>query len=209
MTDDTGDEMDDGDTDDPFERLGNPERGGDPFQRLDDTAGREGDETGDEHSSRDGEEWEAPNDPFTDFDREPASGGPDHDGAPTGDTRTQGETGRQSPIDDLFADLDAPTDDPFSTEQSVFEEVDVGSVDASEVWASITEDGEDDDGPVVPEGSRYVEVSKHAFCEQCEHFSEPPNVHCSHESAEIIEFLDMETVRLLDCPVVTDREDIE
>ena len=111
--------------------------------------------------------------------------------------------------DDPFADMNTPEEDPFGTGQGVFEQVDAGSVDADEVWDSITDDGDGGHGLVVPDGSRYAEVSKHAFCEQCEHFSEPPDVHCSREGTEIIEFLDMETVRLLDCPVVADREELE
>ncbi len=59
----------------------------------------------------------------------------------------------------------------------------------------------DDDNETTPE-SRYAEVSKHRYCEQCEHFSAPPNAHCTNDGTEIMELLDMETVRLLDGPVV-------
>jgi hypothetical protein len=216
---------------DPFERLNDAEGGdredtGDPTASRDDDSARSG---GDEWPDE-GDEWQAPNgegwepaptdrsmaggsstgdqgfpagDPPADIEREPA------DDDTVGSVPSGAGTDTQSPADGPFADMNTPEEDPFGTGQGVFEQVDAGSVDADEVWDSITDDGDGGDGLVVPDGSRYAEVSKHAFCEQCEHFSEPPDVHCSREGTEIIEFLDMETVRLLDCPVVADREELE
>lgn len=115
------------------------------------------------------------------------------------------------PDDDPFENVDTPTESPFDGDgDSVFERVDSGNVDPDDVWEAITaEDGEEPAEPSVPDEGRYTDVSKHRFCEQCEHFSEPPDVSCGHHTAEIIEFLDMDTVRLLDCPVVAERKELE
>lgn len=206
------------DEDDPFDRLGDVDREGDPFERLDDSEAKDEDSTSAEESpAADGdspdasghEEQPVPDDPFARIDRETeAVSDPAEPGGSTADDSSAGGSVGSTPATDPFADLDEPAGDPFGGADSVFERVDVGEVDTDEVWNSIAEDG-DDGEPVVPDDSRYAEVSKHAFCQQCEHFAEPPDAHCTHESAEIIEYLDMEHVRLLDCPVVAEREDLE
>jgi len=191
--------MTDDDATDPFERLGDVDREGDPFERLDDAdepaaeAGGEGSTATDEPDQSPDHQWV---DPFADLDRDA-----------NGNAREAATTGNDAEPDP-FEDMDEPTSDPFGGADSVFEQVDVGSVDGDDVWESIT-GGDEDEEPAVPDDDRYAEVSKHAFCEQCEHFSDPPNSHCTHERAEIIEYLDMERVRLLDCPVVARRQDLE
>ncbi|WP_276272638.1 hypothetical protein [Haloarcula litorea] len=187
--------------DDPFDEFDPAdEREGDPFDALD-APGEESD---------DGQ-------PATRDDRPgPADGGlfdgvaddadgtvpfPDDDAA-----ETPGEDPvREGPVDpgDPFSGMEDREGDPFGGAESPFEQVDVGSVDADEVWESLGDDT--DDRTVEFAGSRYAEVSKHRYCEQCEYFSGPPEVRCTHDGTEIVEFLDMETVRLLDCPLVAEQ----
>ena len=223
--------------DDPFDDL--PEdREGDPFERLDD-APPDGETATDVPESRAGEgqseggdktieeefldaveSQPADDDPafeeeFVDADDDPAfqeefvdADDPFGDGMdPAGGSRASGGTDASNPPadDDLFSEMDGREGDPFGEGESVFESVDVASVDADEVWESLDDDGSADIG----DGARYVEVSKHRFCEQCEHFASPPAARCTHEEAEIIEYLDMETVRLLDCPVVAEQRRLE
>jgi hypothetical protein len=98
--------------------------------------------------------------------------------------------------------------DPFGSVDSAFAEMDVEQIDPEIVWQELT--SAQSRGSVGDVQDRtYADVSKHSYCEQCEYFSEPPAVHCSHEGTEIVEFLDMETVRVVDCPVVTEREKLE
>lgn len=123
--------------------------------------------------------------------------------------------------DDPFADVATPEGDPFDGDAGgVFERVDVDRVDPDRVWDEVAgedaiEDAAGDEaaGEEPPEltdaSSRYAEVSKHAYCEQCEHFSAPPNVSCGNPGTEIVEFVDVETVRLLNCPVVAERRELE
>lgn len=169
------------DRDDPFEEFdAQADRDGDPFERLDapDEADESAVETADdatvaEEPAPDGE-FEAVTDdgPLSAGEADPFSGMADRGG------------------------------DPFGAGESVFEAVDVGSVDADEVWASLAEDG---DGQRTAGVTRHADVSKHRYCERCEHFSGPPEVRCTRGDTEIVEFLDMETVRLLNCPVVAEQ----
>jgi len=180
---------------DPFEAFDDEDREGDPFERLDDAGPGDAPEARDDSPEADASDTEPEfEEEFLDEDDHfAADEGPATEGASTvGD-------------DDPFAGMDGREGDPFGEGESVFEAVDIDRVDPDEVWASL--DSDEDDGTF--KGSRYVEVSKHRFCEQCEHFSKPPAARCTNEDAEIIEFLDMETVRLLNCPVVAEQRELE
>lgn len=69
------------------------------------------------------------------------------------------------------------------------EEPDVGA-------AATVEAGEGVDEHVVP---------KRTYCESCEHFGDPPAVHCEHPGTSILEFVDADHVRVRRCPVVAER----
>ncbi|MFC6757724.1 MULTISPECIES: hypothetical protein [Haloarcula] len=208
--------MSDDDGDDPFENLEDPaDREGDPFERLgdvgpDETADDGASEGGDEPTAEDSDRSDpgdtdepAFEEEFIDED-DPFESGP-------GTTPAEG-SGASEPVEgdpldgeDPFAGMEGRDGNPFGEGESAFESVDVESVDADEVWESLDEEPE----TKTVEGTRYTDVSKHRFCEQCEFFSSPPNAHCTHEEAEIIEYLDMETVRLLNCPVVAEQRELE
>jgi hypothetical protein len=202
------------DEDDPFERLGDVEREGDPFERLEEGADADGQDDGVDEPDRgdvpdDTDEVRVPDDPFAEFERDGASSpAAASDAAASTDEPAASDSEADRTAVDPFSDEPDREGDPFGGGESVFERVDVGEVDADEIWASMTEDDGDDE-PVVPDESRYAEVSKHAYCEQCEFFAEPPDAHCTHESAEIIEYLDMDRVRLMDCPIVAERAELE
>ena len=128
--------------------------------------------------------------------------------------------------------VEGPVETPVADE--AFEAVDVDDVDTDEVWTDIAEgtsddvpvpsDDQSDDVPVpsadqtddaaVPSADQTdeeetVAVSKHAYCENCRFLSEAPEIHCTHEGTEIVEFIDMETVRLLNCPIVAERAGLD
>jgi len=128
--------------------------------------------------------------------------------------------------------VEGPAEAPVADE--AFEEVDVDDLDTDEVWTDIAEGTTDDtpvtsddqtgdtpvtsddqtgDTPVTPDDQtdeeETVEVSKHAYCENCRFLSEAPEIHCTHEGTEIVEFIDMETVRLSNCPIVAERAGLD
>jgi len=212
--------MSDDDPDDPFESFEAPDdREGDPFERLDDTEPADGTEgtTPAQQPDEDQPEPADGSDPDTAgeesaFEEEYIDDGdPFSTGADTAPTASSadgtagGEDADALGDDDPFVEMDGREGDPFGGGESGFESVDIEGIDPDEIWESLEEE------PTRPtvEGSRYAEVSKHRFCEQCEHFSKPPNAHCTHEEAEIIEYLDMETVRLLNCPIVAEQRELE
>ncbi len=98
--------------------------------------------------------------------------------------------------------------DPFESAQSAFEEMDVGDLDPDQVWEELS-DAEARGSVAEARERTYAEVSKHSFCEGCKWFSEPPDVSCGHEGTEILEFVDLETVRVVDCPVVEERRELQ
>lgn len=202
---------------DPFEELDSgDDREGDPFERL-------GSGPDDADGSADAGQPPVDSWPGSESNDEPADDASESGPSASGDDdllsavdtegfRSDSATESDSPSsgsspdpDDPFAGMDDRGEDPFGSGESAFERVDVGHIDADKVWAEIAAD---DDSETTPE-SRYAEVSKHRYCEQCEHFSAPPNAHCTNGGTEIMEFLDMETVRLLDCPVVAEQHEIE
>lgn len=79
------------------------------------------------------------------------------------------------------------------------EETSAGSVwsDSEETTAGNRD--VDGDGSVVPTIS---------FCAQCEHVADPPEVRCTYEGSEIVEFVDEDHVRVRNCPIVAQREQI-
>jgi hypothetical protein len=116
-----------------------------------------------------------------------------------------GGDSRTDPIERLDAgDRDG---DPFTSAESAFEWMDVDDLDPDAVWEDLSAAAQD--SVTEQDGSVDAEVSKHRFCEQCEFFSDPPDATCTHDGTQIVEFLDMETVRVLDCPVVEERRALE
>ncbi|MCU4801359.1 hypothetical protein OB920_13340 [Halobacteria archaeon HArc-gm2] len=210
MTDDPSEGEDSADAGDPFDRLGYPaDRDGDPFERLDDDVPAD-DGTPDAPVD---DPWVPPGE-----DRRGETTG--EGGSATGDDSFEDTADTfEETVDDFeetsdpFANVATPSESAFEGAGNVFERVDAGAVDPDQVWESITaeddDEASDDAEPSVPDEGRYSDVSKHRFCEGCEHFSPPPDVSCGHHTAEIIEFLDMDTVRLLDCPVVAERDELE
>lgn len=111
------------------------------------------------------------------------------------------------PSDDPFADYDTPSGDPFESGTGAFDTAGGPTADPDEVWDRLAGGG-DSDAATGPRED-VADVSKHDFCERCEFFSPPPDVDCSHEGTEIVEFRDMETVRVVDCPVVAERRRLD
>lgn len=103
-----------------------------------------------------------------------------------------------------------------SERSELFEEVDVGDIDAEAVWEAVVEEG----GPpeevlsdlhdtvaaeaeaAEPAGVDEHVIDKREYCQRCEFFSEPPDVACSNEGTEILELVDTDSFRVRNCPKV-------
>ncbi|MEF8814889.1 MAG: hypothetical protein V5A55_13905 [Halovenus sp.] len=206
---------------DPFEHLetgdGNSDTDGDSAETSTDTSDdfvveRDPSPTGDEAGRFDPprEQVDDPPDDRHGDQRDNPAAGTTHeatvgtaDSGDGGDGRFEGEE-RLSPS---FEDIDARDGDPFES-LGAFEDRSVEDVDPDVVWQTLA--SAETEGSVTADRERtFAEVSKHSYCEQCEHFSQPPDVACGHEGTEIVEFRDMETVRLVDCPVVAERRRLQ
>jgi len=185
----------------------------DPFTAREESGGADGDTFEDDWGApgEAGPDASGDRDPGSDdsFDRmEGATGPTEVDDPPRTGDQTGDATGTDGPrdagTDDPLSTMDegesgADEDDPFAAFESVEIE---GEFDPDQVWQTLAD--VESEGRAAPGEKVYYEVSKHRFCERCEHFSGPPETTCTYEGAEIVEFLDMETVRLVNCPVVAE-----
>ena len=199
--------------DDPFEELDDAvgDREGNPFESLDTDDSVDDDAQSGEDDAADKERFVPEHDPSPGMPGVSDAGG-DAGSENVADTTEMGlDVGRRDdsgPAEDPFSDVGNREGDPFDSFEGAFEEMDVDKLDPDEVWQDLA--SAESRGSVGSASRRtYAEVSKHSYCEQCEYFSPPPNVSCGHEGTDIVEFLDMETVRVVDCPIVTEREELE
>jgi len=201
------------DEDDPFEQFeaAVDDREGDPFESLDDPEGESGDGDGDDETvwapDREEQLGGEPTETAPDDRAEPMPGEeptptePDAGGVETTDPRGQSDG-------EPFGEVDRDGGDPFESAERAFEEMNVDDLEVDDVWETLSQ-AEERGSVTESQGRTYAEVSKHSFCEGCEYFSSPPDVACGHDGTEILEFVDLETVRVVDCPVVAERRELE
>lgn len=83
-----------------------------------------------------------------------------------------------------------------------FDERSSEPIDTEAVWRSL----ESDRPNTADETDTEHLVPKRWYCEQCEHFTEPPEARCTHPDTTILEFVGTEDVRVRNCPVVAERK---
>lgn len=147
--------------------------------------------------------------------------GADGDGPPQGN-REQGEVADWSddegdgsdgmasddeklPLEDLADEVRSDwREDLGEVAEDAFIEVEVDEIDRESIWAElegVAETSFDHTG----ENEERV-IPKRSFCHRCRYFAEPPDMSCTHEGTEIIELVDMDHYRVLDCPIVLEYE---
>ena len=197
------------DEDDPFDAFDAPDdTSDDPFEDLNPADADDGETAGDQPLD------DGPDDAPTDESPPGRLRDDPFDTAESAEADASSEIASPTP-DDASGDASTePTDDPFASFSTArrddsedpfvaFESAGVDEIDPDAVWQDL-----ESDGPEAEERT-YSEVSKHRFCEGCEHFSAPPDIECTYEGAAIVEYLDTETVRLLNCPVVAEQRALE
>ncbi|ELZ55894.1 MULTISPECIES: hypothetical protein [Halorubrum] len=130
-----------------------------------------------------------------------------------------------APADDPFDELDADSGDAAG-EGDPFESMDVGDVGEEDVWEALDEEapvggdatefdagvaGGDEtadaatrsvgSGPGAATAGDERVIDKRSYCQQCPHFSEPPETACTHEGTEIVESVDFSRFRVRNCPI--------
>lgn len=139
-------------------------------------------------------------------DDEPGSGADQRDGpAPLGDLADRIRSRRSGPADGaegLSGDEAAAVDLEDLFQAASFEEVESDdlwdALDDEETFGAGIEAGEGPDEHIVP---------KRQYCENCpkEAFSAPPDVRCTNPGTAIVEYVDIDHVRVRNCPVVAER----
>ncbi|EMA58207.1 hypothetical protein [Halorubrum lipolyticum] len=134
-------------------------------------------------------------------------------------------------FDDPFDELGPATDATDADLADAFERMDIGDLSEEDVWESLDEDaggigpvGEfggagaemdatgADLGGEFGAGGRFDDagvervVSKRTYCQQCPHFSAPPDVACDHEGTTIVEAVGFDEFRVRNCPMVDDDD---
>ncbi|WP_256402316.1 hypothetical protein [Halorubrum salinum] len=100
-----------------------------------------------------------------------------------------------------------------------FEQMEVGDLGDGDVWESLDGDADGVGGPAAEFGPSETDapgrgdapdagradrtVDKRAYCQQCPHFTAPPEAACTHEGTEIVEVVDVDEFRVRNCPVVS------
>jgi hypothetical protein len=149
-----------------------------------------------------------PSEPAADSGGEPGDGtedgGPD---SPSGDADARSDE-PLSELRDELSDRGEVADEEFD---ELFEEIDVGTVDKESLWEELSETAEEPlfaaDAETVPDAD--VTVVEKSLCHRCPHFGDPPELHCTHEGTSIDAEVDTEHFRVVDCPIVAQRADVD
>jgi hypothetical protein len=124
--------------------------------------------------------------------------GGDADDAPLSDLRRE--------VDERRSRDDTAGDEEF---EELFSEMEVGDVDADDVWEQLSEDDDPMFEASFVEESREVTVVEKSLCHGCEHFADPPETGCTHDGTDIDAEVDTGHFRVMDCPVVAERKEME
>lgn len=121
-----------------------------------------------------------------------------------------------APLSDLASEVQsrASSTPSESTSESLFEQVNVTDLDPEAVWEAVIseetaepEPGVGASGEAEPVDEDEHIVNKREFCQQCEHFSDPPEATCGHEGTTIVELTDKDCFRVRNCPMVEEDDD--
>jgi hypothetical protein len=132
----------------------------------------------------------------------------DQDGTteePTADEEGSGESVPLSGLRDAVAD-EGEGESATDTENAFVQE-DVESVDSESVWADLLMGGGSPEGQFEAEATEEgaegpTQVISKGICERCEYVSKPPELSCTHDGTTIHELVDVDHVRVSNCPMV-------
>ena len=236
MTRDEAREDDDRDTsgiDDPFAELGegvdNADHRGD--ERDDSVSTHDGEsdpDVGSDPDTESGPDSGSGPDAESDtplFDAETRSSSSRDDASQAGSESPTSSASEPTPGVDPFDELEA-ADWPEDAENA-FKRMDVAGAADEDVWESLDADLSDPDpGAFDPDsGARTTDsgfeetesfdgdadgpehvVDKRAYCQQCPHFSAPPDATCTHEGTTIVEVVNADEFRVRNCPMISEGD---
>lgn len=139
--------------------------------------------------------------------------------APGDDQQAPGDV----PLSDLRREVEERRDRETGEDvEDLFSEMDVGEVDEDAVWEQLSASADESvyaTGPAgaaadvsedaASAGARDVTVVEKRLCQSCPHFADPPETACTHEGTTIDAEVDVDHFRVVDCPVVAERREME
>lgn len=196
--------------------------GGGEDGRDDDEDGRDHDEgSADDHERGDTHGIDRARDDATSGGRAHEEDGDDDDGDRLGGDEA---AGADVPLSDLRRDVDerreqegGGADGGDVDFEELFAEMEVGDVDEDDVWEALSESADEpvvepdavtaDTGAVGGTGDDGdVTVVEKSLCHGCPNFAAPPETACTHEGTTIAAEVDTDHFRVVDCPIVAQRE---
>lgn len=127
---------------------------------------------------------------------------------PDADAPEAGGTPDDAPLADLAASVeDRPAPGERSPADGPFEEQDVTAIDTEVVWDRLEGEASGSDHDAGEREVRDIDAAD--YCKRCPYFSSPPEVRCTNQGTEILEVLDTERFRVVDCPKVRETERLE
>lgn len=113
----------------------------------------------------------------------------------------------RAPLDDLVERTRQRDDDVTDA----FDEVDVDAVEDDELWDQLeAERIEATVDEPTSDAERDVRVlRKRDYCMRCQYYSAPPEVRCGHDRGEIMELVDTDRFKVVDCPIIRGEEELE
>lgn len=138
-----------------------------------------------------------------------ADGEPDEDGessAPLGELADRIRSRRSG--EDAEDGAPRPSDSSLEELDAFFEEESFEEVESDELWDALEAEPDPAGGVEAGESPNEHIVRKRQYCESCEYFSEPPEVHCTHAGTTIVEYVDLDHVRVRNCPIVARRQSL-
>ncbi|MDF9746932.1 hypothetical protein [Natrinema salsiterrestre] len=137
----------------------------------------------------------------------------DRDSAADADAGRSPETpDRSAPLGELAATVGESDGSDRSQSSApdfddLFDRQETTEIDGDRLWERLEGD-ELDEQPRSAE-REIREVEKRSYCQDCEHFSDPPDVACGREGTDILAVPTMTTFRVADCPFVLEDEALE
>ena len=176
----------------------------DPFAELGEGIGADGSDAGGDPDARDHS--------VDDSARSSPETTPDADRDDPFDAIGRADADRADP----FADASGEWDDEMADLDDAFEQMDVDGPAAEDVWESLGADAGTDafdadaglgGAASVPGGgdTEHV-VSKRTYCQQCPHFTRPPEAACTHEGTTIVEAVGFDEFRVRNCPMISEED---
>lgn len=133
-----------------------------------------------------------------------ATNGPEDESHPA-DRSDPSDRESEAPLTELREEIESREGDADAPLADRFLEKRIKEVDSEAIWADLLMESGDAEGALEPldveDDGEYQLVSKR-LCHSCQHFGDPPELHCTHEGTTIHQVVDVQQFRVSNCPMI-------